>query len=317
MIRDGRTFLRHLFSILARSRSRHHYIHLDNSAQADLRWWACFLLHWCGRSFFCTSPLPLVHVYTVASGTVGCVDVLVCSRSRYNKRRSCALCHTWLKGGCRTPPSVPTSPLAPRTLISPPCRSSIIGCVGSVAHNRTQVTAVFRDLQILFTAWLIPSTGTFFDRSMLLAACCLRFFGFMQSSEFICPSDSLFQDDMLTLRDVAVDSHYQQYVVLVLLRRSKTDPFGQGVTVFVGQTAHAICPVAAILSYLAQQESECGSLFWLEDGSSLGHGYPLCPAVPKGFPSRFVGHFGLPDRGCDRCSPGELIQDSTIQTLGR
>ena len=77
MIRDGRTFLRHLFSILARSSSRHHYIHLDNSARADLRWWACFLRHWCGRSFFYTSTLPSVHVYTDASGSVGCGGILV------------------------------------------------------------------------------------------------------------------------------------------------------------------------------------------------------------------------------------------------
>ena len=178
-------------------------------------------------------------------------------------------------------------------------------------------------MQILFAAWSNPSNGTFFDPSMLWAACCLGFFGFMRSGEFTCPSGSLFQDHMLAPRDVAVDSHHQLSVVSVLLRRSKTDPFGQGMTVFVGRTAHAICPVAAILSYLAQRGLEHSPLFQFEDGSSLSRERLVTAirsalqsqGVPPVVLSGIAGHsFWI---GATTAADRAGVQDSTIQTLGR
>ncbi len=61
VIRDGRIFLRHMFTLLSTTRSHHHHVHLDRSAQADLRWWACFLRHWNGRAFFPRPLSPCVH----------------------------------------------------------------------------------------------------------------------------------------------------------------------------------------------------------------------------------------------------------------
>ena len=178
-------------------------------------------------------------------------------------------------------------------------------------------------MQILFTAWSNPSTATFFDRSTLWAACCLGFFGFMRSGEFTCPSNSRFQDHMLAPRDVAVHSHHHPSMVLVLLRRSKTDPFGQGMTVFVGRTAHAICPVAAILCYLAQRGSEHGPLFRFEDGSSLSR-QRLVTAIRSALQSQGVppvvlsGISGHSFRiGAATAAARAGVQDSTIQTLGR
>ena len=178
-------------------------------------------------------------------------------------------------------------------------------------------------MQILFTARSNPSTGTFFDRSMPWAACCLGFFGFMRSGEFTCPSDSLFQDHMLAPRDVAVDSHHQPSVVSVLLRHSKTDPFGQGITVFMGRTAHAICPVAAILSFLAQRGLEHGPLFRFEDGSSLSRQRLVTAnrsalqsqGVPPVVLSGISGHSFWIEAATAADRAG--VQDSTIHTLGR
>ena len=123
---------------------------------------------------------------------------------------------------------------------------------------------------------------------MLWAACCLGFFGFMQSGKFTCPSNSLFQDHMLAPRDVAVEFHHQPSVVSVLLRRSKTDLFGQGMTVFVGRTAHAICPVAAILAIWHNEDrntAPCSgsrtALPCLDSGWSR---LSALPCSPKGFP---------------------------------
>ena len=42
VIRQGRTFLRHLYDIQAEMPSPHHFIHLDAKARADLLWWEFF-----------------------------------------------------------------------------------------------------------------------------------------------------------------------------------------------------------------------------------------------------------------------------------
>lgn len=72
VIIDGKLFTRHLFTLLGAARSRHHYVHLDGAAQADLSWWGCVLHHWNGRSFFPFVGLPDLHLFTDASGTFGC-----------------------------------------------------------------------------------------------------------------------------------------------------------------------------------------------------------------------------------------------------
>ena len=73
VMRYGRTFLRHLFSLLPRARANHHYIHLTSGARADLLWWKIFLHSWNGRSFFPhSSPSPPTIVTSDASGSFGC-----------------------------------------------------------------------------------------------------------------------------------------------------------------------------------------------------------------------------------------------------
>ena len=76
VIRQGRTFLKHLFDILAGACSRYHYVHLDNMAKADL-WWKHFLQRWNGRMFFRQFERPVIHIYTDASGSFGCGGVVV------------------------------------------------------------------------------------------------------------------------------------------------------------------------------------------------------------------------------------------------
>ena len=73
IIRQGRTFLRHMFEILTRAPSRHHFVHLDAEARADLLWWEYFLEHWNGSMFFKQHSTPMTHVYTDASGSLAVV----------------------------------------------------------------------------------------------------------------------------------------------------------------------------------------------------------------------------------------------------
>ena len=83
VIRQGRIFLRHLFVLLSSTRSRHHHIHLDAIAKADLLWWEYFLQQWNGTMFFPQPPTPAAHVYTDASGTFGCGGVVWASHWFY------------------------------------------------------------------------------------------------------------------------------------------------------------------------------------------------------------------------------------------
>ena len=72
VVKPGRIFLRHMFSLLARASSRHFYIHLDTVAKADLAWWDCFLCDWHGASFMVRADWPAVVVHSDASGVFGC-----------------------------------------------------------------------------------------------------------------------------------------------------------------------------------------------------------------------------------------------------
>ena len=55
----------------------------------------------------------------------------------------------------------------------------------------------------------------------------------------------------LSLTDVAIDSHTTPSVVRLCIKQSKTDPLRQGVDIFLGTTGLSICPVQAIISFLA------------------------------------------------------------------
>ena len=56
---------------------------------------------------------------------------------------------------------------------------------------------------------------------------------------------------MLSVEDVYVDSHSDPLVVTVHLHRSKTDTLGVGEMVYLGRVDGPICPVKALIGYLA------------------------------------------------------------------
>lgn len=80
VIHDGRLFLRHLFSLLSSAKSRHHHVRLDRTARADLCWWSSFLRHWNGRLFLQLHGTPDIHLFTNASGSLGCGGVVMPDR---------------------------------------------------------------------------------------------------------------------------------------------------------------------------------------------------------------------------------------------
>lgn len=75
------------------------------------------------------------------------------------------------------------------------------------------------------------------DASMLWAASCLCFFGFLRMGEAVVPSDTEFNPMVhLTYQDVQAESTSQPKWIRVRIKASKTDPFRVGVTIYVGAT---------------------------------------------------------------------------------
>lgn len=90
------------------------------------------------------------------------------------------------------------------------------------------------------------------DGIMLWAAMNLCFFGFLRSGKICCPSETTFDPTWhLCLKDVLVDNISHTTTIYVIIKASKTDPFRLGVTIAVGRTTSQVCPVKALLPYLA------------------------------------------------------------------
>ena len=109
-----------------------------------------------------------------------------------------------------------------------------------------------------------------YNNIMLWAACCLAFFGFMRVGEFtIQNQDSYDKSAHLSFSDISVNSRRQPHLLKVTIKQSKTDPFHQGVDIYLGATQRPICPISGILPYLAARGNRAGPLFITEDGRAL------------------------------------------------
>lgn len=112
--------------------------------------------------------------------------------------------------------------------------------------------------------------GEQWDYKMLWAACCLCFFAFMRAGELTVPSDDSFDPSVhLCVSDISVDHPSRPSMIKVKIKQSKTDPFRKGVDLFVGTASDALCPVAAVLAYIAVRGTDAGPLFRFQDGRFL------------------------------------------------
>ena len=66
-----------------------------------------------------------------------------------------------------------------------------------------------------------------------------------------------------------LNSRQSPHPLRVRIKQSKTDPFNQGVDLFLGKIGTRICPVNAIKPYLAMQGAQAESLFIAEEGKQL------------------------------------------------
>ena len=117
------------------------------------------------------------------------------------------------------------------------------------AGNKPRLPMTPNILLKLRAVW--EQEATAFNHIMLWAACCTCYFGFLRSGEICSPTDSTHDPSThLNFSDIAVDSHENTSTISVRIKASKTDPFRQGATIYLGATDTKLCPVKAVLAYI-------------------------------------------------------------------
>jgi hypothetical protein len=136
-----------------------------------------------------------------------------------------------------------------------------------------------------------------------------------------CPNTSSIRPrGTLNLSDLALDNHTAPSMARLCIKQSKTDPFRQGVEVFLGKTGSEVCPIQALVHYIGVRSPLQGPLFILQSGAPLTRPYlvsQLQAALRRAGieDSRFNGHsFRI---GAATTAAQQVLEDSLIQTLGR
>ena len=97
---------------------------------------------------------------------------------------------------------------------------------------------------------------------MIWAACYLPYFGLLRVSEFTTSSPNHFNPSTdLLLSDVALDNRASLSLAQITLKQSKGDQFRKGAQIYLGRTSHVVCPVHALVQYLARWGGTPGPLF--------------------------------------------------------
>ena len=138
--------------------------------------------------------------------------------------------------------------------------------------------------------------------------------------EITAPSPYSFnQDSQLTIADVAVDDSSNPMVLRIRLKRTKTQQF-KAVDIYLGRTNDDLCPVAALLAYIAVRGMSAGPLFFFQDGQYLTKesfiSWVRSALDTLGINSaEYAGHsFRI---GAATTAAEQGIEDSVIKMLGR
>ena len=166
-------------------------------------------------------------------------------------------------------------------------------------------------------------SATKYQETMLWAAASIAFFGFLRSGELTVPDEGGYDPSThLSIQDIAVDSHISPSILRIRLKSSKTDPFRNGVDIYIGriQNDTNLCPVRAVQHYLALRGTRSGPLFIWPDNKPLVKSRfvsLLREALKRAGldPEKYAGHsFRI---GAASTAAMRGLEDSTIKTLGR
>ena len=147
------------------------------------------------------------------------------------------------------------------------------------------------------------------------AASTLCFFWFFRMGELTIPNDKAYDCSIhLSPGDIATDSHTNPTMLQVHLETSKTDRDRKGTT------RDQLCPVSAVLAYLALRGTTPGPLFQPENGVPLTKTRFILKfreaLTQIGIDAtKYVGHsFRI---GVATTAAQHGIEDSVIQKMGR
>ena len=88
----------------------------------------------------------------------------------------------------------------------------------------------------------------------------MAFFGVFRLGEIlVSPGEAYNPTNHLSMGDVAIDN--TSHPIQVFLKQSKTDQFGKGAMVYIGRTYTDLCPIAAILAFMALRGNTPGPFF--------------------------------------------------------
>ncbi len=188
---------------------------------------------------------------------------------------------------------------------------------GRSARPRLPITPAI--LRMLKSVW--EKNPDRFNASMLWAASCMCFFGFLRSGEVVAPSTRGFDPSVhLCYGDVKAEGATPPRFLEVRLKASKTDPFRRGVSIYLGVTSSEICPVAAILDFMVRRGPSAGLFFGFSDGRFLTRDrfvaqLRLALQAAGLDPQLYAGHSFR--KGAATTAAACSLQDSLIKTLGR
>ena len=105
---------------------------------------------------------------------------------------------------------------------------------------------------------------------MLWAALCTAFFGFLRLGEMTTPTQTSHDPAVhLCFKDISVDNPAAPQIVSLTIKQSKTDQLRSGNMVHRQSMNNELCPVAALLAYVALRDDRPGPLFLFQDGKFL------------------------------------------------
>lgn len=156
------------------------------------------------------------------------------------------------------------------------------------------------------------------NHTMLWAACCVGFFGFLRTGNFTVnsPFDPAIH---LTVNNIQADSLSDPKSFRIHIKCSKMDPFRQGCYIYIGTGKQDLCPVRGLVQFLHLHGSALGPLFLLSDGTPLSCQW-LASSIRSIFSSTrvlgcFSGHSFRIGAATSAASRG--VPDHLIKTLGR
>ena len=190
----------------------------------------------------------------------------------------------------------------------------------SQATSQTQRTCLPITLKILESInGLLTEEPHLYNNILIWAACCLAFFGSLRVSEFTIPNHTSYDNECyLSLPDISVDNRDHPQLLKVTIKQSKTDPYRKGVDLYLGAINGMLCPVKALLPYLAIRPERANSpLFILKDGRRLTFCNILNTSLSRlGYDSALYNTHGF-RIGAATTARQANIPDSSIQMLGR